>query len=359
MEKHSSTTTQHPPWGQGYHIPVHRVPPLRKALAALEGAHEVILTTHVNADGDGAGCQAALASWLRSRRKVASILNPTPFPETFEFLLEDRDWLVDPGSARASTICQGADLALVLDTGESPRLGRVKSLIDPVPKLVIDHHPPGGRPIEGISLRDPSACAAGELVYDLFLLADGPWSLPMANGVYVAIMTDTGSFRYSNASPESHRIAADLLAFGVDPERIYRKVFASYSPRRFQLLEASLRELEVDSDGGVAWMTVPQGAFESLRAESEDLDGFVEYPRALRGVEVALLFRTTRDGSTKVSFRSTGRVDVNVLARRFGGGGHAKAAGAVVGGPVEEVRAKVVASTREVIRDQRGRRERQ
>lgn len=337
----------------GYRTPLHRVDAVSESLALLRGASGVVLTTHMNADGDGAGCEAALASWLRAHGTEAWIVNPTPFPDTFRFLVEWPDWILDAASPAASAACNQADLAVVVDTGEKNRIGRVKPLVDSLPKLVIDHHPPGQRAIEGASFRDPRACATGELVFDVLTAHERTLSVPVATGLYVAIMTDTGSFRFSNTTPDSHLVAAELIGAGVDPERCYREVYGNVPAYRLELLRASLENLEVDDTGAVAWMTVPRERYETLAATSEDLEGFVDYPRSLEGVEVGILFRTTEDGATKVSLRSTGGVDVNAVARQFGGGGHVRASGALVGAPLERVRPRVVEAVRQAVRELR------
>lgn len=320
-----------------------------RVLDALNDTNRVILSTHLNADGDGTGCQVAMASWLRSRGKEAWIVNPTPFPRPYAFLLPDAEWSHDPGSQRAKELARNADLALVLDTGETSRIGRVNKLVRELPKVVVDHHPPGPDPIDGVSFRDPSASATGELVYDLLLAAGGPVSREAALGLYVAILTDTGSFRFSNASPGAHRVVADLLELGVDPEETHRRVYGQVPERKLRLLQASLDTLTVDDEAGVAWMTVPTPAYKDLSATSDDIEGFVDYPRMVEGMEVGLLFRETARGQTKVSFRANGTVDMNELARRFGGGGHVKAAGAVVEAPLAGAREQVLEATREAV----------
>ncbi len=335
-----------------YHTPPHRKDAVLQVLEVLASAHRVILTTHVNADGDGCGSEVALAAWLRARGSEAWIVNPTPYPEAFRFMVPDPEWVLDAGSGAAADACRGADLAVVLDTGEVSRIGRVKPMIDPLPRAVVDHHPPGPDRIAGISFRDPGACATGELVYDLIQAAGGPWEPVVVEGIYVAVMTDTGSFRFSNATADCHRIAADLIERGIEPEALHRQVYGSVAPRALHLLRASLGELGVHPDGGVAWMTVPRRAFVDLGAGPDDLEGLVDYPRAIRGVEVGILFRSLDDGATKVSLRSNGAVDVNEIARRFGGGGHVKAAGARVSRPLAEVREEVVEATAEAVRRQ-------
>jgi phosphoesterase RecJ-like protein len=334
-----------------YSIEPNRREAIRDVLKAVSEAKTILLTTHVNADGDGTGCQAAMAEWLRGQEKDVWIVNPSPFPESFTFLLGGRECLLDPGSRKAREVAEGADLAMVLDTGEVPRIGRVMELIRDLHTVVIDHHPLGPEPIQGVSYRDPDASATGELLFDLFHEAGTGWHSLLAQGLYVAILTDTGSFRFSNASPRAHRVVAELLSMGVDPEKTHRRVYGAFPLRKLRLLQASLGELEMDPEGRVAWMTVPAGAYDSLSATSDDIEGLVDYPRNLKGVEVGLLFRETAKGATKVSFRSNGELDVNALARGFGGGGHVKASGALVDGPLEEVRPRVLEATRGAVKE--------
>jgi len=332
-------------------IPEHRRAEADAVIEALDGLTSVVLTTHVNPDGDGCGSSLALAAWLRDRGTEAWLVCPTPYPDMYRFFVCDDSWILDARSTEAAERCAAADLAVVLDTGEVPRIGRVKPMIDHLPKLVIDHHPPGDRPIEGVSLRDPTAAATGELVYDLIASTDGPWDPVVVQGLYVAILTDTGSFRFSNSSPAAHRVAADLISRGADPEETYRKVYGTYPLRRFRLLEHVLPTLTVNADGRVAWMTVPRDVYDEMGAIPDDLEGVVDYPRGVDGVEVGLLFRETDRGATKVSFRANGDVDVNAIARSFGGGGHVKASGALVERPVPEVRDEVVKATEAAVRE--------
>lgn len=334
-----------------YQTPESRRAAVAEVLRALMKARRVLLTTHINADGDGVGSQVALAAWLREQDKESWIVNPTPFPESLHFLLPDRSWSIDAGSPKAREVAGAVDLVVVLDTGEVSRIGRVMQLIRGVPAAVIDHHPPGLDPIPGLSLRDPEAAATGELVFDLLKKAGGVWPPATALGLYVAILSDTGSFRFSNSSPAAHRIVAELLEMGVEPEQTYRQVYGNVPLRKLQVLHAALGELEVDEEGKMAWMTVPTQAFVDLDAHADDIEGLVDYPRGIEGVEVGILFRETVRGGTKVSFRSNGVVDVNALARSFGGGGHVKAAGALVERPLDRVREDVLRATRRAIRE--------
>ena len=321
---------------------VDRAGRLDRILELLGRAGSVVITTHANADGDGAGSEVALAAFLRARGTEAWIVNPTPFPESCAFLLPDPDWAIPARSDEASRRCREADLAVVVDTAETPRIGRVKSLIRGLPKVVIDHHPPGRRPIEGEVFRDTAACATGALVFELIDRAGGPWSAAIASALYIALLTDTGGFRFANTDPSCLRVAARLVELGAAPEKLHRAAYGRSRPRRFELLREALATLTVHESGRVAWMIVPKDAYDRLGATVEDLEGFVDVPRDIAGVEVAVLFRTTADGRIKVSLRSVSPVDVNVIATELGGGGHVRAAAAVVGGALEEVVERVV-----------------
>lgn len=327
---------------------------LSRVAELLAGAEEIVLTTHVNADGDGAGSEAALAGWLVGRGKRVTIVNPTPFPELYRHLLVDPSLVADWGEERAARAIERADLFVVLDTGEPKRLGKVFKVFGDRPIGIIDHHPVVEAGIEAIGVQDPTASATGELVYDLLQVAGAggeEWPPQVAEAIYTAIISDTGSFRFANTTPRTHRIAADLIERGVDPESVYRRIYATMSLQRVELVRASLEELEADPELPVTWITVPRAVVEKVEATSEDMDGIVEYARSVEGTEVALLFREVADGSTKISFRSNGVVDVNELARHFGGGGHVKAAGAIVGAPLRSARHEVLERVRERLRE--------
>ena len=332
-----------------YRTPAHRAAAVTETRHALMASRREVLTTHLNADGDGAGSEAALASWLRANGTEAWIVNPTAFPDTFRFLVEHEDWIVSAGSRRARDLCDSADVAVVLDTGEVSRVGRVWDMIRHLPTVVIDHHPIGDRAIGGTSFRDSTACATGELVYDLIHSADGPWTDQVAEGIYVALLTDTGGFRFENSTEGCHRVAAEVVARGVEPERMNELVYGSSPMRKYQLLQHALGTLEHEAESGISWMTIPLEPYKALGAGAADLEGIVDIPRSIEGTQVGLLFRSTQKGEVKISFRSNGKVDVNTLARKFDGGGHVKASGAVVPGPMDEAIERVLKATRKAV----------
>jgi phosphoesterase RecJ-like protein len=171
----------------------------------------------------------------------------------------------------------------------------------------------------------------------------------IARSLYSAILTDTGAFRFSNTTPRCHAIAADLLAAGVDPEELYQRVYASAPAGRIRLLAQVLQTLGVDEQKGLAWLSMQAGAMEEYHVRQEDLDGIVEHARSIAGTKMAVFFRDLGHGKVKASFRSTGGVDVNAFARNFGGGGHARASGALIAGSLDDVRDRVLAAARQVL----------
>jgi phosphoesterase RecJ-like protein len=314
----------------------------------LTAGRRVVLSTHMNADGDGCGSETALARLLAQRGLKSRIVNPTPWPSLFDFLLGDD--VIDDTSKGVAALA-GIDLFIVLDISDVKRLGNLTDAVRrlTVPKLVIDHHIASDDPAGDIVLTDTSACATGELVYDLACELDLEITPEIARSLYAAILTDTGAFRYSNTTPRSHAIAAELLSRGVDPEEMYQRVYASAPAGRVRLLAEVLSTLGVDETCGVAWLTMGAGALERYGVRSEDLDGVVEHARSIAGTRMAIFFRDLGYGKVKISFRSTGDVDVNRFARRFGGGGHVKASGALVAGTLEEVRERVVSEARDFL----------
>ena len=333
-------------------VPAHRSQALEQILEGLQSANHIVLTTHVNADGDGIGSEAATAAWLSHIGKRVNIVNPTPVPSLFRHLVPEQEWIVDPGDARLEATYRAADALLVLDTGEPKRIGRVLQGMSGKKFYVIDHHQPSEPGFRGTTLTDPTACATGELVFDLLHVArtPDPWPLACCEGIYTAVVTDTGSFRFSNTTFRAHLVAGDMIRRGVDPEETYKKLFATVPLRRIQLLRAVLDSLQNDPEFGITWVSVPRELMLETNATPDDIEGLVDHARSVEGTEVALLFRETADGGTKISLRSNGNVDVNAIARQFGGGGHIKASGAVLQGDIETVSRKVLESTRAAMR---------
>ncbi|MEQ1690969.1 MAG: bifunctional oligoribonuclease/PAP phosphatase NrnA [Gemmatimonas sp.] len=318
-------------------------------MAHLKPGMTVALSTHINADGDGCGSEVAFAHLLAQRGVKTRIVNPTPWPTMFTFLLEGG---IEDASARGAAALNDIDAMIVLDINDVRRVGvladKVRALT--VPVGVIDHHVAGDIPIGDLLVADTAACATGELVFDLATTLELEITPLVARALYCAILTDTGSFRFSNTSPRAHAIASVLLAAGVDPEEMYRRIYAQVSVGRLELLRDALGSLETDTALGMSWISVEAGVMERYDVTSEELDGIVEHPRSIVGTRLALFFRDLGYGKVKVSFRSTGTVDVQQLAKTYGGGGHAKASGAMLTGSLVDVRERVVGEAKEYLR---------
>jgi len=331
----------------GVPVPPERARAARDVAAALTGAQHVVLTTHVNADGDGVGSEIGLWYLLRARGVSVTIANPTRIPERFNFLIpEGAD-----ASAHAVHEIERADIVASLDIGDISRLGNLATVINArqPPFVCIDHHVGPIKLPAGPCLIAPDATATAELVFDLASIAGWPLTPEVAQALYVGLLTDTGGFRFSNTTARALRVAAALLEKGVDPESIYASVYASAPEGRVRLLAEVLQTLVVERDVGLAWLSVPADALRRHEATPDDLDGIVEFPRSIAGVKLALLFRHIGSGRIKVSFRSMGEVDVAALAHQFGGGGHHRAAGASLAGTMAEVEDKVLSVARKFL----------
>lgn len=329
-------------------IPSPRRQAIEKFATMFRPGMSVALSTHINADGDGCGSETAFARLLAQLGVVSRIVNPTPWPSMFDFLLGAD---VEDATARGPKALDGIDALIVLDINDVRRLGSLADKVRglPAPIGVIDHHVAGDEPVGQILVADIAACATGELVFDFAMTLGLEITPEIAQSLYCAILTDTGSFRYSNTSPRAHAIASALLTAGVDPEEMYRRIYAQVSVGRLRLLRDALGSLDVDAALGMAWISVDSTAMEKYAVTSEDLDGIVEQPRSITGTRLAMFFRDLGHGKVKVSFRSTGQVDVQQLARRYGGGGHAKASGALIAGSLDEARVLVLADAREYL----------
>ncbi len=287
---------------------------------------------HENPDGDAIGSTLGLANALREMGKEVVAFNADRVPEIMRFL---------PGS---ETIVQelpaGAtfDVAFVLDSGD---LARTMLPVEEICQTLIniDHHPHSE--FGDICYLDTSASATAVMIWRVLERLDYQPSLEVAQPLYLGILSDTGSFRYSSANQEAFQVAGELLGKGIDPWDIASRLYESLAPERMRLLGLVLPTLEISACGRYASMAMTDDILQASGASEEHTDGFVNYPRAIRGVEVALFFRQVGADEYKISFRSRGNIDVGSMARALGGGGHHNAAGAKVCGTLEQARATV------------------
>jgi bifunctional oligoribonuclease and PAP phosphatase NrnA len=330
-------------------VPQQRRESIERLAQELRAGRSVAISTHINADGDGCGSETALSRLLGQMGIRSKIVNPTPWPEMYKFLLGDD--VKDSSDAGAKGL-KDADVLVVLDISDVKRLGVLAEAVRrlTIPKLVIDHHLPSDEPPSTMMVTDTTACATGELIFDFATVLDLKITPDIARALYIALLTDTGGFRFSNTSARCLSIAGQLIASGVEPEEMYGRLYASMPVGRLHLLRDALATLEVDPEYGISWISVAAGAAEQYGLRSEDLEGIAEHPRSIGGTRLAVFFRDLGHDKVKVSFRSTGDVDVNKFAKQFAGGGHARAAGALIEGDLEVVRRKVIAAAREFLR---------
>lgn len=302
----------------------------REIVTTLRKARRVVLTTHSRPDGDAIGSELGLARYLDRIGVPVRILNVDPAPYALEWMPGASRIEVFDGSLDQLEAVANADVIVVLDTNAEDRLGSLGASVraSSATRILIDHHTAPESWFD-LVFRAETTSSTGQLVYDL-VAADDPSLVDheMAVALYVAIMTDTGSFRFSNVTPTVHRVIADLLERGrLDPAPIHAQIFDKRSLPGLKLLSRVLQTLTLSNGGRVASMIVSARSLNDTGASVEETEGFVNWGLSIEGVEVAMIFTETEKG-TKVSFRSKGATHVHAWARSLGGGGHVNASGA-------------------------------
>ncbi len=298
-------------------------------LEIVDRATHVVLVTHVHPDGDALGSLLGLADILEGHGKKVFRYLEEPVSHLYDFL-PDCD-LAETDLAALERFAEEADegkaITISLDCGDCDRLGQAKrDLLAISPFVVIDHHY-GHRSFGDYLWLDSERSSTGEMIYELAQIMGAEVSQKAAFSLYVAISTDTGSFRYDNTSPRTLRIAADLVESGVRPAEVADKVYDNYTIERLRLMEMVLATLQVSAAGQIGLIHVSTEMFARSGATSDDIDGFVNYPRAIRSVRVAVFLKENKEGAISVSLRAKGDCDVAAVAADFGGGGHRNAAG--------------------------------
>ncbi|HJV66845.1 MAG TPA: bifunctional oligoribonuclease/PAP phosphatase NrnA [Geomonas sp.] len=309
-------------------------PEIAAILAEIDSSNSFLITSHESPDPDAIGSSLALANYLTARGKDVTVYLCDPVTESCKFLpLADR--VLHDLPERDFEVC------FVLDVGEFRRAGKAITTSQRIARFInIDHHL--GCDLFGVhNLIDPQACATAALVYRIIKAAGDEVDFPTALCIYTAILSDTGSFHYSNSNPEAFAIAGEMVAKGVNAWTVNENLYESEPKQRLALLALALSDLTISPRGEYASVTVTTDMYQETGATAEDTDRFINYPRSIRGVEVALFFRQLEDGKFKVGFRSKGKVDVAAVSAFFGGGGHHNAAGCVIKGSLAEVKAQV------------------
>jgi len=302
---------------------------IESILKLIRRSQTFLVASHESPDGDAIGSTLALANMLREMGKDVVAYNHDRAPLEYAFL---------PGYATVVDKYDDTvvfDAGFVLDAGELKRAGgwikdRCRNLVN------IDHHP-CSEDFGDIYYVDTEACATGVMIYRILQTAGHTLSLDVATCIYTAILSDTGSFRYSNANPEAFQASGEMIKVGVDPWSIASGLYESQEKERLSLLAMALPSLQVSACGRYASLAVTLDMYDESGAHEEHTDRFINYPRSIRGVEVAIFFRQLDQKFFKVGFRSKGNIDVGTLARAMNGGGHHNAAGATIEGSLETV----------------------
>jgi len=323
---------------------------ISQILEIIDANEKFVLTTHINPDGDGLGSELALYYLLKKIGKTAHIINATPIPIVYRFLDEEEKLFCIYGEEHKNII-EEADVVFVLDISVLHRLGEVGNAIEHIDsiKVCIDHH--ASNSFEGdVTLIDVDAVATGELIYEVLQQGNFTLTPEMAQALYVAILTDTGCFRFSNTNARTHYLGAELLSLGVDHYDVYSRIYERNSWEKTILFARTFGDIKKAFDGKVAWMKITLDMFEQTGALYEDIEGFVEFPRNIDKVQISILFVERSDGKTKVSFRSSNQTSVDLLASEFGGGGHRNAAAAVCPGKnIDDVIERVLESSQKYL----------
>lgn len=305
---------------------------INSIVTEITNCRSVLITSHEGPDGDAVGSSLGLAAFLRAINKDVTVHLADPVPDLYRFLpgadtvlptIPDRDF----------------DLAFTLDLGEFRRAGKQFCNFKRAGKIInLDHHLTCEK-FGHYNLIDENAAATGLLVWRVAEAMGFTANHDTAICLYVAVLTDTGSFRYSNSNREAFEVAGLLLEQGgLNAWDVAEKLYESQPRKRLELLTDALQHLEFIRNGEVASITVTLDMYERTGTDAEYTDGFVNYPRSVAGVEVAVLFRQVEERRFKVGFRSKGKVNVAMLAKGFGGGGHHNAAGGMVDGNLAEVK---------------------
>lgn len=309
----------------------------KEVVDRLEKAERVVITTHVNPDGDAIGSEVAVSEILAQKGKQVHIFNHSPTPKLYDFL-NGRGWIEHFDASRHEPLLEEADLAIILDISDWARLGTVGKALQKsdIYRICIDHHIVTDG-VAQLMVVDRQASCTGEIVFDLAKRVGADISGRLAEALYTCVLTDTGSFRFTNTTPKAHRMAAELIERGVPFLEIYERVYEQNSPGRICLLAEAIRDLHFENGGKIAWFRVTQKMLKRCNASYWETENLPEMPRSIQGVEVTIMFAETAEGFVKVSLRSKGRVSVHDLANKFGGGGHPYAAGARLKGSLDEV----------------------
>lgn len=313
-------------------------------ICCLNNASDILVTSHTAPDGDAVGSLLAMGLALAAMGKRVVLYNESPIPAVYRFL---------PGSERIVQEVDPSrfDTAVVLDCSDLARVGKIRDAVKRMSLVVnIDHHITNAE-FGTCQLVETNACATTEIVYRLITAMKVPIDQDIATCIYTGILTDTGSFRFSNTNQAAFDISHRMISIGVNPFHVAQHVYGTYSLGRIKLLNLALDSIEISPNRRISLMSVTQNMLRETGTQMEDADGLINYAKRIQDVRVAVMIQempqengVSRNHSRQyhVSLRSDGTIDVAAIATRFGGGGHANAAGFSVVSTLSELKANLM-----------------
>ncbi len=324
-------------------------PEIRQIADAIRARRRFLVSSHSRPDGDSIGSQLAMAFALRALGKDVTVVNFDPAAPPFMAFPGVPDIRIAPA---VDPSWGEFDAVIVMECSDYARTGVAG--LDRFFTINIDHHP-GNTAYGHINWFDPSAAACAEMVFDVVQALGAPLTPEVAVHVYIAVLTDTGSFHFSNLSPRTFDICRQLLEAGVDPVRVARQVYDNSTVGRLKLCGAVLNGMRIDPSGRIAVLYLDQQMAGTAGATYDDTEGVINQPLTVKDVLAVVFFKQTQGNHYRVSLRSKGEVDVGAIAKKYGGGGHKNAAGCSVDGPIDELRNILVRQVAEAIELQNGR----
>jgi len=313
-----------------------------KIISHLQNSKSILVVSHANPDGDAIGSLIAMGLSLKAISKKTTLYNESAIPAVYRFLPAVNSVVREFGN-------RNFDTAVILDCSDLERIGEAVSMVRRIPVIInIDHHVTNVG-FGDLQLIDTSACATAEIVYRLIKQLSVSIDENIATSIYTGILTDTGSFRFSNTNKAAFAICEEMMALGVDPYKIAQRVYGTYSLGRIKLLNLALDSIEISYNGRLSIMTLTQNMLKKTRTQSEDVDGLINYARRIEDVKVAALIQEYQNGdgtsetcgNYHVSLRSDGTIDVAEIASSFGGGGHSSAAGFNIESTLTDLKLKI------------------
>lgn len=318
---------------------------MQKIIETIKNNQRFVVVSHTHPDGDAVGSLLAAGLALKSIGKDVQLFNESAIPAVYRFLPS-----VDAIKQKIATKST-YEVAIVLDCGDIERVGTQAQAIAKVPLIInIDHHVTNSR-FGHLQIVDVDACATSEIIYRLLKALRVQIDQAIATAIYTGILTDTGSFRFSNTNRSAFAICAEMIAHGADAYAVAQRVYGTYSLGRIKLLNLALDSLEISPNGRLSMMTLTQRMLRETKTQAEDIDGIINYARRIEDVRVAALIHELNvNGAVSrgrrqfhVSLRSDGSVDVAAIAARYGGGGHAGASGFSIETTLTDLKAQLMA----------------